>query len=117
MDREKPLAVKFYSNSTGKMPVLDWLSDFSEKDQKIIGKDIKTVQFGYPMGMPLVKTLTNTGALKEIRCNISNRRIVRIIFHVENDTMFLLHGFIKKTQKTPQNDLSLAIKRYNDLCK
>ncbi|MFA7658098.1 MAG: type II toxin-antitoxin system RelE/ParE family toxin [Candidatus Gastranaerophilaceae bacterium] len=114
--RIKPLEVKFYSTMTGKMPVADWLNEFSEKDQKVIGKDIKTIQLGYPLGMPLVRALSNTGGLKEIRCNISNGRIARIIFYVENDIIYLLHGFIKKTQKTPKNDLSLAIKRHKDLC-
>lgn len=118
MDTElkKPLEVKFYSTASGRMPVLDWLNDFSDKDQKTIGKDIKTVQFGYPMGMPLVKPLSGTKGLKEIRCNISGGRIVRIVFYVEDNTLYLLHGFIKKTQKTPQNDLSLAVKRFKELC-
>jgi hypothetical protein len=90
--RIKPLEVKFYSTATGKMPVVDWLNEFSEKDQKVIGKDIKTIQLGYPLGMPLVRSLSTTGGLKEIRCNISNGRIVRIIFYVENATMYLLHA-------------------------
>ncbi len=83
---------------------------------KIIGFDIKTVQYGYPIGMPLTRILHNTGGLEEVRSNITNG-IARVIFYVENNKMILLHGFIKKTQATPQKELDLAIKRYKDLCK
>ena len=50
--------------------------------------------------MPLTRVLHGTGGLEEVRCNISNG-IARVIFYVENDTMVLLHGFVKKSQKTP----------------
>ena len=54
------------------------------------------------------------GGLEEVRSNVSNG-IARVIFCVEDDTMVLLHAFIKKTQKTPQKDLDVAIKRYKEL--
>jgi len=70
-----------------------------------------------PIGMPLTRLLVGTEGLEEVRCKISDGQIARIIFYVEDDTIFLLHGFIKKTQKTPQKELDLAIKRYKELCK
>ena len=79
------------------------------------GYDIKTVQYGYPVGMPLTRVLKGTN-LEEVRCKISNG-IARIIFCVEDNTIVLLHAFIKKTQKTPQKELDVAIKRYKELCK
>lgn len=81
----------------------------------IICHNIKTVQYGYPIGMPLTRTLHGNNGLEEVRCKLSNG-IARIIFYVEDDTMVLLHAFIKKTQKPPQKDLDIAIKRYKNLC-
>jgi len=116
-ERLKPLEVYFYSTLSGNEPVREWLKDIPKEDRKIIGYDIKTVQFGYPIGMPLTRILHGTEGLEEVRCNISDGQIARIIFYVEDNIMILLHAFIKKTQKTPQKDLDLAIKRYKDLCK
>ncbi len=64
--------------------------------------------------MPLTRVLQGTDGLEEIRCKLLNG-IARIIFYVEDDTMVLLQAFIKKTQKTPQKDLDVAIKRYKEL--
>lgn len=116
-ERTTKLEVRFYQASLGREPVREWLKDLSKDDKRVIGQDIKTVQFGYPIGMPLTRLLVGTEGLEEVRCHISNGQIARIIFYVEDDTIFLLHGFIKKTQKTPQKELDLAIKRYKELCK
>jgi phage-related protein len=78
-------------------------------DRKIIGEDVKDVEFSWPIGMPLVRSLGNP--LWEVRSDITHGRIARIIFCVVEDQMVLLHGFIKKTQKTPKSDINLAWKR------
>lgn len=111
--RNSALEVFFYSTSSGNEPVKEWLKSLPREDMRSIGFDIKTVQYGYPIGMPLTRVLHGTGGLEEVRCNISNG-IARVIFFVENDTMVLLHGFIKKTQGTPKKELDVAIKRYKD---
>lgn len=116
-DRLKALEVYFYATPSGNEPVREWLKDLSKEDKRIIGQDIKTVQFGYPIGMPLTRVLHGTEGLEEVRSDISNKCISRIIFYVEDNVMILLHGFIKKDKKTPQKDLDLAIKRYKDLSK
>lgn len=116
-ERFKPLEVNFYATVSGNEPVREWLKDLPKEDKRIIGQDIKTVQFGYPIRMPLTKLLKGTEGLEEVRCHISGGKIARIVFYVENNIMVLLHAFIKKTQKTPQKDLDLAIKRYKDLSK
>ena len=110
------LKVYFYATELGNEPVKKWMKDLSLKDKQIIAEDIKTVQYGYPIGMPLTRILQGTDGLEEIRCKITDG-IARIIFYVEDDTLILLHAFIKKTQKTPQKELDIAIKRYKDLCK
>ena len=78
----------------------------------MIGEDIKTVQFGWPLGMPVVRKLDP--GLWELRSNLRNR-IARTIFTVEGNVMILLHGFVKKSQKTPKSDLELAKRRANNL--
>lgn len=115
-NRINTMEVYFYTTDSGNEPVRKWLKDLSKEDKKIIGADIKTLQYGYPIGMPLTKILVGTECLEELRCHIKDG-IARIIFYVEDDTIILLHAFIKKTQKTPQKDLDLAIKRYKELCK
>jgi phage-related protein len=79
---------------------------------KIIGEDIKTVQFGWPLGMPVVRKLAPN--LWEVRSKLQNR-IARVLFTVEGPFMVLLHGFIKKSQKTPPDDLALAKERLSIL--
>ena len=111
-DKNK-LEVYFFKTRSGLEPVREWLKELDKKDRLIIGTDIKTVQYGYPIGMPLVKPLIK--GLLEVRSNLSKNQVARVIFCVESDKIILLHSFIKKTQKTPQKDLDLAIKRYKEL--
>ena len=112
MTDEMRLRVVFYKTEAGKEPVRDWLKSLPTEEKKIMGQDIKTVQFGWPLGMPLVRKLEKD--LWEVRSHLPNR-IARVIFTVNDDVMVLLHGFIKKSQKTPTNDLTLARKRLQTL--
>ena len=106
------LAVKFFANSLGTEPVRDWLKSLVAIDRKTIGEDIKTVQLGWPLGMPLVGHLG--GGLWEVRIKLDNR-IARVLFVLDGSTMVLLHGFIKKQQVTPKPDLDLAKERMKEL--
>ena len=83
----------------------EWLLDLSRADRKAIGCDIKTAQYGWPVGMPLIRKLEP--GLWEVRSPI-DRGIARILFTVEEDVMVLLHGFVKKSAKTPTTDLQVA---------
>ena len=107
--KEKMLNAVFFQTETGVEPVRNWLRELSKTDKKIIGEDIKTVQLGWPIGMPLVDSLGS--GLWEIRTKLSGGRIARIVFFMDNNTMVLVHGFIKKTPKTPKQELDLAKKR------
>lgn len=102
------LRVFFFKTETGTEPVRDWLKELDRSDRRTIGEDIKTVQFGWPMGMPLVRKLEEE--LWEIRSHL-HRRIARVIVTIQPDMMILLHGFIKKSQRTPATDLNTARKR------
>lgn len=97
------------------MPVRDWLLGLSEEDRKHVGDDIRTAEFGWPVGMPLCKAIANHKGLWEIRTNLSGKRIARVLFCNHNGEMIFLHGFIKKTQKTPKTDLDLSSKRMRGL--
>ena len=86
----------------------EWLKSLpSSDDRKRIGEDIKTVEFGWPVGMPVCKPLGN--GIYEVRTRLTQNRIARVLFYIDKKgRMVLLHGFIKKTQKTPDEDLNLA---------
>lgn len=112
MDDEIRLRVLFYRTSVGTEPVREWLKALPTEERKIIGNDLKTAQFGWPLGMPLIRKL-DTG-LWEVRSQLPHR-IARVIFTVDGHTMILLHGFIKKSQKTPVDDLQLARQRLKAL--
>jgi phage-related protein len=105
---QKTLIVHFFKTSSGKEPVRDWLKLRTQEEKKEIGEDIKAVEFLWPIGYPRVRKLDKD--LWEIRTDLRNR-ICRIFFTVWKKYMVLLHSIIKKSQKTPQQDLELAKKR------
>lgn len=106
------LKVNFYRSESGTEPVRDWLQSLSKNDKKIIGEDIKTVQFAWPVGLSLIRKIETN--LWEVRSNLENR-IARVLFTVVDDHMILLHGFIKKSQKIPKDDIKLAKQRFTNL--
>ena len=106
------IEVYLYREESGKSPVHTWLHKLSQDDRKIIGRDIKKIQISWPVDNLLVKPLGSK--MWEIRTRLDNR-IVRIIFVFHDGKIVLLHGFIKKTQKTPPQEIDLAIKRFKTL--
>ena len=98
----------FYQETSGKEPVYEWLKEFDKKARDVIDRDIKYVQYTWPWKMPLIKPLG--ASLMEIRIKLKDRQI-RIFFILHEGTIVLLHGFIKKTQKTPDNEMAIAQKR------
>lgn len=109
----KKIQARFFISKSGNNPVRDWIMDLSEKDKKTVGAAIQKVEFGWPIGMPYCRPLGDS--LREVRANISDGRIARIIFFILNDEMILLHGFVKKTQTTPKQDLDLAKDRKKEV--
>ncbi len=112
MSPEYPLPVRFFRTETGNEPVREWIRSLSEVEKRLIGVDIKTVQFGWPLGMPLVRNLGL--GIWEVRTKLENK-ISRVLFTVFENEIILLHGFIKKTQKIPKNDLDLALRRMKQI--
>lgn len=116
MSPEPLLTVKFFITAAGNEPVREWLksSEIPPEDRKKIGEDIKTVQYGWPLGMPMVEKVAHD--LWTVRTNGLTKGIARVFFTIQGDEMILLHGFIKKSNKLPQDDLELARRRLRQLC-
>lgn len=106
------LRVVFYCTESGNEPVRQWLKDLERSDRKAVGEDLKTAQYGWPLGMPLIRKLEP--GLWEVRSHIG-QGIARVIFTVDKGSMVLLHGFVKKTQKMPLTDLKTARQRLASL--
>lgn len=108
---KKQIEVAFFETETGHAPVREWLLELRREDRRRIGEDIRSVEFGWPIGMPVCKPLGR--GLYEVRSNIENR-IARVMFLIDGGDMILLHGFIKKSQATSKNDIDLARKRQRE---
>ena len=109
----KRLPAAFHQLPSGREPVREWLKALGPEDRKIIGEDIKDVEFSWPIGMPLCRPLGR--GLWEVRSDITDGRIARVLFCLHKEQMVLLHAFIKKTQKTPPADIDLATRRRKEL--
>jgi phage-related protein len=113
IDRSKKLVARFFESASGNKPVRSWLLDLDANDRRTIGKDVQKVEFGWPIGRPHCAPLSH--GLWEVRSDLAGNRIARIIFAIVDGEMVLLHGFIKKTQKTEKADLNLALRRRKEL--
>ena len=91
----------------------DWLKDLPAEDRRKVGHDLALVQFGWPIGMPLCRSLGE--GLWELRTNLSSRRIARVLFFFHEGNIGVVHGFMKKTQKTPADDIALARTRMKEM--
>jgi len=106
------LSVAFYATTADTEPVREWLLELTRDDRTTVGRDIKTAQYGWPLGMPLIRKLGP--GLWEVRSRLADG-IARVLFTVDGHTMVLLHGFVKKSRKTPAADLKTARRRLADL--
>jgi phage-related protein len=95
--------------------VREWLLELTPEDRKAVGDDIRTAEFGWPVGMPLCRVIRGRKGLWKIRSSLSGGRIARVFFCAHDGSMVLLHSFIKKSQKTPDKELDVAEKRMRGL--
>ena len=103
------MPVVFYRTRGGAEVVRDWLRSLDDADRQAIGLDLMRVQYRWPVGMPLCRALGD--GLWEVRTSLPSNRIARVLFSMQQGRLLVLHGFIKKTQKTPPDDLALARRR------
>jgi phage-related protein len=108
----KKVPVIFYNTRMGTEPVREWLKTLSVDDRKTVGSDIATVEYTWPIGMPLCKSLGN--GLWEVRSRLKDG-IARVIFFLHEGRLVLLSGFVKKTQKTPATEIEIALKRKKEI--
>lgn len=109
----KKIQAYFFATESGEEPVRTWLKRLTQDDRRVIGKDIQKIEFGWPIGLPVCQSLGD--GLWEVRSDLPGGRIARVVFGFPGGTMVLLHGFIKKTQKTPRQDKELALNRLKAL--
>lgn len=113
IDRTKKLQARFYMTAAGRKPVREWILGLDKAGRIVVGKDIQKVEFGWPIGMPSCRPLG--GGLHEVRSDLTGGRIARVIFCIAAGEMVLLHGFMKKTQKTPAAEIELARRRRKEI--
>jgi phage-related protein len=112
---QKKIPLLFYRHASGSEPVREWLKGLAEPDRHAIGLDLMRAQWRWPIGMPLCRPLGN--GLWEVRTNLPNNRIARVFVCPHDGTLVALHAFVKKTQKTPDDELALARRRQKELAK
>jgi phage-related protein len=105
----RKIALVFYRSELEAEPVKDWLKALPTAERQVIGQDLMRVQWRWPVGMPLCRPMRQ--GLWEVRSNLPGNRIARVFFCAHADTLVAVHGLIKKTSKTPPEDLKLARKR------
>jgi phage-related protein len=111
-DRPRKIAVVFYRTRVGNEVVRDWLRGLPEPERNAIGQDLMRVQYRWPIGMPLCRAMGD--GLWELRTDLPSNRIARLLFSMQEGRILVLHGFIKKTRRTPGEDLELARRRKNE---
>jgi phage-related protein len=112
-ERMKRLTARFYRTPAQNQPVRDWLMELAPADRRIVGEDMASVEFGWPLGMPLTRPIGKLG-LREVRSTIKAGRVeARVIFGIDGDDMILLHGFEKRPSRQ-DNDIETAEDRWRD---
>jgi len=109
----KKIVAAFYQTPAGTEPVRDRLKALPPEDRREIGQDIATAEYGWPVGMPVCRPLGQ--GLWEVRSNLPGNRTARVMFCIARGHMVLLHAFVKKTQRTPPEDLALARTRMKEI--
>lgn len=103
----------FYRTERGREPVRDWLKALDRRDRLEIGADLQRLQYRWPVGMPLCRPLG--GGLWKVRTNLRGRRTARVLICFHDATAYALHGFVKTTRTTPDEELVLARPRMEEV--
>jgi len=100
----------FHRTATGSEPMREWLE---EADRRAIGMDLMRAQWRWPVEMPLCRPMGS--GLWEVRTDLPSKRTARVLLCLYREHLVALHGFIKKTRATPDEDLATARKRQKEL--
>jgi phage-related protein len=112
-DATQKTPLVFFRSSSGREPVREWLKALDAQDRLAVGQDLMRAQWRWPVGMPLCRSIGQ--GLWEIRTELPSNRIARVLLCLDEGVLVALHAFIKKTQKTPDDELALARKRQKEL--
>jgi phage-related protein len=112
-DATQKTPLVFFRSSSGREPVREWLKALETPDRLAVGQDLMRAQWRWPVGMPLCRPMGQ--GLWEIRTELPSNRIARVLLCLDEGVLVALHAFIKKTQKTPDDELALARKRQKEL--
>ena len=112
-EEAKKIPLIFFRTAAGNEPVREWLKELPAVERQAIGKNLLRAQWRWPVGMPLCRALRD--GLWEIRTDLSTKRTARVLICLYREHLVALHGFIKKTRTTPNEDLALARKRKKEL--
>jgi len=112
-DLAQKIPLVFFRSLNGKEPVRDWLKELPENDRRAVGLDLTRVQYRWPIGMPLCRPMG--GGLWEVRTTLPSHKVARVLFCLFDGELWALHGFVKKTAKTPPADLALARQRMKEI--
>jgi phage-related protein len=113
MEQPRKIPLVFYRAASGDEPVRGWLKSLERNDRRAVGLDLMRAQWRWPVGMPLCRPMGK--GLWEVRTNLPSKRIARVLICSRESKLVALHGFIKKTQKTPDSDLRLARTRQREI--
>jgi phage-related protein len=103
----------FFRSGNGVEPVREWLKELPQAERHAVGKDLLRAQWRWPVGMPLCRPMGD--GLWEIRTDLPTKRTARVVLCLYRQHLVALHGFIKKTRATPEEDLALARRRQKEL--
>jgi phage-related protein len=113
IERLKPVPLAFWRSAAGNEPVREWLNELPREDQRVIGRDIARVQFGWPIGLPVCRPLRK--GLYEVRSSLPSGREARVLFGFHDGMLIALTAFIKKSQATPADELESARRRLKEM--
>jgi phage-related protein len=95
----------FYKTEAGNEPALYWFRALEPEERRIVGYELRLLQIGFPEGLPRCRSLGD--GLFELQCTLPNK-IARVIFFLDGHSVIIVPGFIKKSQKTPKEELETA---------
>ena len=109
----RKISLIFFRAQSNEEPVREWLRGLSQGERRAIGSDLLKAQWRWPVGMPLCRPMGK--GMWEVRTNLPNNRTARVFISHHERHLVALHGYIKKTRATPDEDVALVRKRQREL--
>src|SRR6266851_5695968 len=98
----RKIQLVFFRTDAAREPVRDWLKALDQAERRAIGTDLLRAQWRWPVGMPLCRPMGK--GLWEVRTDLPGNRTARVLISFYQVRLVALHGFIKKTRATLEDD-------------